>query len=405
MASASKKKICQHSHTTSSSRKVSRTDACKRNGSLMRSPHAKRRIRKWSNQNPLVSLVSTWIRPSRSKPSVGSCQPCQQRQSSFERSTGSCRTCWLLAKLRQSGRHLYCDLTEMTFPRFCDELLSQKNFLLDKEFGPKRITAPDWEPAPAQLALPAPPTQKKKSNKGKGKFKRNKSGGSAAASGQPLTSFQALMDLPRSQRPKLTAAEQSFPGVCYAFQSNTCTRFPCSRAHICIGCGKANVGMMRASVSQHEPTVNSLNRVPELSSSSAIEDPRDKRIAQLEKKIGELSRQTPNARSRSPRGNRNSKAQLALPAPAQLALPAPPTQKRRSSKGKGKGKRNKSGGSAAASGPAAHVLLTAAEQSFPGVCYAFQSNTCTRSLCSRAHVCIGCGRANVGYDACKCLSA
>ena len=40
--------------------------------------------------------------------------------------------CWLLSKLRQSGRHLYSDLTEMTFPRFCDELLSQKNFLLDK---------------------------------------------------------------------------------------------------------------------------------------------------------------------------------------------------------------------------------------------------------------------------------
>ena len=40
--------------------------------------------------------------------------------------------CCLLAKLRQSRRHPYSDLTEMTFLRFCDELLSQKNFLLDK---------------------------------------------------------------------------------------------------------------------------------------------------------------------------------------------------------------------------------------------------------------------------------
>ena len=61
------------------------------------------------------------------------------------------------------------------------------------------------------------------------------------ATTQTVTSFQALMDLPRSQRP-FTAAEYSFPGVCCAFQSNTCTNSPCSRAHVCIGCGKANVG-------------------------------------------------------------------------------------------------------------------------------------------------------------------
>ena len=30
--------------------------------------------------------------------------------------------CWLLAKMRQPGRHLYSDLTEHTFSRFCDEL-------------------------------------------------------------------------------------------------------------------------------------------------------------------------------------------------------------------------------------------------------------------------------------------
>ena len=39
------------------------------------------------------------------------------------------------------------------------------------------------------------------------------------------------MDLPRNQQPQFTAAEYSFPGVCYAFQSNTCTNSPCSRAH------------------------------------------------------------------------------------------------------------------------------------------------------------------------------
>ena len=82
--------------------------------------------------DPLVSLVSALaIRPyTIHVQAVGSCQPCQTSTEQF-RDMSNCA--------------LTSDLTEMTFPRFCDELLSQKNFLLDKEFGPKRITAPDWD--------------------------------------------------------------------------------------------------------------------------------------------------------------------------------------------------------------------------------------------------------------------
>ena len=93
------------------------------------------------------------------------------------------------------------------------------------------------------------------------------------------------------------------------------------------------------------------------SSSPAVDDPRDKRIALLQKKIGELFRQAQNARSRSPRGKKNSRNQLAPPAPAQmLALPAPAMQKKRSNKGKGKGKKEQ--GTADHDLPSTHGLAS-----------------------------------------------
>ena len=258
--------------------------------------------------------------------------------------------CWLLAKLRQSGRHLYSDLIEMTFPRFCDELLSQKNFLLDKEFGPKRITAPDWDICMAYE-----------------------------------------LEIRREAIRLATEEGFSIERAWWAAYENDHHRMEHWQSFLGVKTGG--------------------------SSSSANEDHQDKRIAQLEEKLGDLSRQVRNARSRSPRGNKKSQPQLSLPAPAHLALPAPPTPKGKSGKGKGKGKKNKSRGRGTATSQTVTSFqalmdlprsqrpqFTAAEYSFPGVCYAFQSNTCTNSPCSRAHVCIGCGRANVGYNACKCLS-
>ena len=59
------------------------------------------------------------------------------------RKTRSCRIVGCAPN--SDNRHLYADLMEMTFPRFCDERLSLKNFVVDKEFGPKRIPAPDWD--------------------------------------------------------------------------------------------------------------------------------------------------------------------------------------------------------------------------------------------------------------------
>ena len=240
----------------------------------------------------------------------------------------------------------------MTFPRFCDELLSQKNFLLDKEFGPKRITAPDWDICMAYE-----------------------------------------LEVRREAIRLATEEGYSIERAWWAAYENDHHRMEHWQSFLGVKTGGSS------------------------SSAGANEDHKDKRIAQLEKKLGDLSRQVQNARSRSPRGKKKPQTQLSLPVPAQLALPAPPTQKGKSGKGKGKGKKGKSRGRGPATGQTVTSFqalmdlpcsqqppFTAAEYSFPGVCYAFQSDSCTNSPCSRVHVCIGCGKANVGYNACKCLS-
>ena len=46
--------------------------------------------------------------------------------------------------MRQPGRHLYADLTRMRFVAFLDELLSERNFLMDKSVGDNRVVRLDW---------------------------------------------------------------------------------------------------------------------------------------------------------------------------------------------------------------------------------------------------------------------
>ena len=52
--------------------------------------------------------------------------------------------CWLLTQMRQPGRHLYSHFTRMTFIDFLSELLSERNFLMDKTIGDNRVVRPDW---------------------------------------------------------------------------------------------------------------------------------------------------------------------------------------------------------------------------------------------------------------------
>ena len=181
--------------------------------------------------------------------------------------------CWLLAQLRQSGRHLYSDLTEISFPRICDELLSQKNFLMEKDFGSRRISAPDWD-----LCL--------------------------------------AYELEIRREAVRLATEEGF-----SFQRAWWTAYTNDHHRM-----------------EHW---QSFLKVSGDKSSSSSDDSKDRKIAQLEKKLNDLSRQVQN-RSRSPRGK--GRTQKALPAPAQPSQPAPLAPKskgKRQSKGKGRGQNGK----------------------------------------------------------------
>ena len=56
-----------------------------------------------------------------------------------------CQLRFLLAKMRQPARQIFADFTETTFPKILDELLSEKNFLLDRNIAGTRMIVPKWE--------------------------------------------------------------------------------------------------------------------------------------------------------------------------------------------------------------------------------------------------------------------
>ena len=52
---------------------------------------------------------------------------------------------WFLAKMRQPARQIFADFTDTTFPKILDELLSETNFLLDRNIAGTRMIVPKWE--------------------------------------------------------------------------------------------------------------------------------------------------------------------------------------------------------------------------------------------------------------------
>ena len=50
---------------------------------------------------------------------------------------------WLLAQMRQPTRPAYSDLKETTFTKFLDELLSEKNSLLEREVAGSKMLVPN----------------------------------------------------------------------------------------------------------------------------------------------------------------------------------------------------------------------------------------------------------------------
>ena len=175
---------------------------------------------------------------------------------------------FLLAQMRQPSRHLYRGLEVDTLSDFLDELLSDRNFLMesddlwhvlaDKEHRMqhwilkltiantrqdvskvqkleqrlaalekqrKRSRSPRRQPQrplPAQQALPAKRTGRNR--KGSGKGKNNKS---------EIRPFRQIFRIPNAK--KLFQEN-----VCWKYQSNLCKDANCSRKHACVGCGKAD---------------------------------------------------------------------------------------------------------------------------------------------------------------------
>ena len=52
---------------------------------------------------------------------------------------------WLLAQMREPGRRLYAHLDKDTFTDFVDELISDKNFLLECRINGVKMVIPQWE--------------------------------------------------------------------------------------------------------------------------------------------------------------------------------------------------------------------------------------------------------------------
>ena len=233
---------------------------------------------------------------------------------------------WLLAQMRQPGRHLYADLTPQTWSDLLSELLSTRNFRLDREVGGVKLVVPQWShcleyefqirkeaisltrsrglsiqsalwsvyrnehhrmehwvtlltianaassmsvppavasqmaamqkrmtalenrdrsrtPAPRQSAKAA--TQQSANSKGQGKGKKpkgSKGKGKSSASANPQTAgfkkFHIIKGVPAVSA-HFDPRDGQQPGICYNFNSNkACPTTPCSRLHVCIGCGK-----------------------------------------------------------------------------------------------------------------------------------------------------------------------
>ena len=52
---------------------------------------------------------------------------------------------WLLVQMREPGRRLYADLDKDTFSDCVDELISEKNFLLERRINGVKMVIPQWE--------------------------------------------------------------------------------------------------------------------------------------------------------------------------------------------------------------------------------------------------------------------
>ena len=262
---------------------------------------------------------------------------------------------WLLAKMRQPARQIFADFTETTFPKILDELLSEKNFLLDRNIAGTRMIVPKWE---------------------------------------HCLEYEYQV---RRQAIKLCVRKgYSFQSAWWTVHRDVEHRMEHWTQLLTIAnCSSDLAHTPSASAAVHNTEVAQLRReVDRLRQSVRSRSPR-----------GGRGQGTQLALSNQPFHNNNGKKSFG-------------GRKTKADKGKGKkgGKKSQEASSAGTprssngkkfddilKDPAAQSFMTANHQNGK-VCWHFQQNACTRN-CKRLHECAGCGTPNIGYDACRCQAS
>ena len=262
---------------------------------------------------------------------------------------------WLLAKMRQPARQIFADFTETTFPKILDELLSEKNFLLDRNIAGTRMIVPKWD---------------------------------------HCLEYEYQV---RRQAIKLCVRKG------YSFQSAWWTVY-------------RDVEHRMEHWVQLLTIANSSSDLAHTPSASAAVH--NTEVAQLRREVDRLRQSVRSRSPRGGRGQGTQLALSNHPFQNNNGKKSFGGRKTKTAKGNGKkgGKKSQeaatSGAARSSAGktfdeilkdPAAKSFMTVNHQNGK-VCWHFQKNACTRN-CKRLHECAGCGKPGIGYDACRCQAS
>ena len=256
---------------------------------------------------------------------------------------------WLLAQMRQPTRPLYSDLTKDTFNDLLEELLSTRNFLLERQVAGQQLVAPVWEHCLDY-----------EYNIRKEAIERTRRRG--------LPIQQALWSVYRDESHRM---EHWVTLLC---QANAA---PVSAPSGEMAAMRKELAELKRKLAQR----GDRSRSPHRKGPPAVTYSQNTPLA-----IGD--RANPKSKGKG-KGQKNA-----------------------NKKGKAKSTASGSGTqrgfktfSQIRTSPAARSGFVAQDKEGSGVCYRFQSNKpCVLTPCDKAHICIGCGKQNVPYDSCGCLN-
>ena len=258
---------------------------------------------------------------------------------------------WLLSKMRQPSRPIFTDFTETTFPKILDELLSEKNFLLDRNIAGTRMIVPKWE---------------------------------------HCLEYEYQV---RSQAIKLCVRKgYSFQSAWWTVHRDVEHRMEHWMQLLTIANSSSEVAQLRREVERLRQSVRSRSprvRQGQGTQLTLSDQPFDEPAQQGDKQ---------NKRKRKDRSDNrwdssNSKGRGKK---VQQGQGAADSGTARSSKRKSFREILRDTG--------AKTFLTMNHQK-GRVCWSFQMGTCSNPNCERLHECSGCGTPGIGCDACRCQAA